>query len=74
MPRSTPSSGLATAVAAMMTTVSPGTKRPTSTLVSSIIATPGEKSPDDGIDTLHGVEQPREELVHAPSLGAEPGL
>ena len=36
----TPSRGDATAVPAMMTIVSPGTNSPTSTLVSSMIATP----------------------------------
>ena len=29
---------------------------------------PGDKRPHERVDALHGVEQPREELVHAPSL------
>ena len=53
---------------AMITTVSPGTNRPISTLVSSMIAKPGEERPQHGVDALDGVEQPCEELVHAPSL------
>ena len=31
-----------------------------------------EQRPHDRIDALHGVEQPRQELVHAPSLGPRP--
>ena len=69
-PSSTASSGLATAVAAMITTVSPGHEQPDEHARLEHDRDAREKSPHDGIDTLHGVEEPRQELVHAPSLGA----